>query len=152
MKPKLNEVVPVGAPRDRWRDACGAAAFASFLLIVAYVACPPIAGLNMPYSGGGAVVLVIGATMCLGLESTSARVASSIVLLGLMTLRALAPMRPDVFVAKDGELSTLDAGGLALLFLTAALMVWVAMRGSASGPHAMQPPTMSQAASAAERR
>jgi hypothetical protein len=102
--------VSAEAPRDRWMDACGAAAFVSFLLIVGYVAFPPIAGLSMPYSGGGAVVLGIGATLCLGLKSASARLAASIALAGLMILRTFSSIRPDIFVAEHGELSGCEFG------------------------------------------
>jgi hypothetical protein len=131
----------VAAHRDRWMDACGLAAFFSLMLIVGHVAGPSIAGVSMAYSGGGAVVLGIGATMCLVLPSGPARFASSIALVGLMVLRALSPIRPDLFVAEHGELSTVDASGLVLLIVTAALMVYAATRRVSSGPNKTQQPT-----------
>ncbi len=129
------------APRDRWMDSCGAAAFVSLLLIVVYIACPPMTGLQLPYAGGGAAVLGIGATLCLALHSRSARLAAAIALMGLISLRTLSAFRPDLLVAEHGELTLLDAGGLALLVLTAVLLVSVAIRTASSGPLMTQHPT-----------
>ncbi|MCA8974967.1 MAG: hypothetical protein KDC98_09610 [Planctomycetes bacterium] len=138
---KLSRDDSVAARRDRWMDACGLSAFLSFLLIVGHVAGPSIAGVSMAYSGGGAVVLGIGATLCLVVKSGSARLASSIGLLSLMVLRALCPIRPDLFVAEHGELSTVDAAGLVLLIVAATLMVSIATRRVSSGPNTTQQPT-----------
>lgn len=131
----------LAARRDRWIDTCSAAALISVLLIVGHLACPSLAGVSMAYSGGGAVVLGIGAMLCLGLESRSARLALSIGLVSLMILRALSPIRPDLFIARHAELSAVDAGGLVLLIFTAILMVDAAKRSSASGPNTTQAPT-----------
>ena len=131
----------VAARRDRWMDVCGVATFLSLALIACYVVCPSIAGINMPYSGGAAAVLGIGATLCLALKSGSIRLASAVGLLCLMVLRGLSPIRPDLLVAEHGELSMLDAGGLVLLIITATLMVWAATRRSSSGPNTTQQPT-----------
>ena len=136
-----NRAVPVESFRDRWMDACGASAFVSLLLIVGYVACPPVLGLKMPYAGGGAVVLGIVATLCLGLKSRQTRLPAAITLVGLMSLRAISSIRPDLLVAKHGELSLLDGGGLIILILAAAWMLGVAMRSPSSGPNKPQQPT-----------
>lgn len=126
--------------RDRWMGLCGLAGCLSFLLIVGHVAGPAIGGVSMAYSGGGAVVLGIGATLSSALTSGSARLASSIGLVSLMILRAITPMRPDLFVAEHGELSTVDAGGLALLIGMATWMIYAAMRRVSSGPDTTQQP------------
>lgn len=131
---KIVEDDSYAARRDRWTDACSVAAFLSFVLIVGHVLCPLMAGVSMAYSGGGAVVLGIGATLCLALKSGAVRIASSMGLVCLMILRALSPIKPDLFAASHGELSTVDASGLALLIFTASLMVYAATRSSSSGP------------------
>ncbi|MEQ8765153.1 MAG: hypothetical protein RL885_14565 [Planctomycetota bacterium] len=138
---KINRDESVSARRSRWMDACGVATCLSFLLIVCHVALPPIAGVSMPYSGGGAAVLGIGAMLCLALESGSARLASAIGLVGLMILRALSPIRPDLIVAEHGELTMADAGGLVLLIITALWMVCAAAQRSTSGLNRTQQPT-----------
>jgi hypothetical protein len=55
-------------PRDIWNDACGAAVFVSFLVILAHVVVPLVLDVEIPYAGGAAAVLIIGATICLGLD------------------------------------------------------------------------------------
>ena len=132
MKISLDQSVAIR--RDPWMDACGLAAFLSFLLIVGDLACPWIVGGSMAYSGGGAVILGISATLCLGLNSASVRLASAIGLMGLMMLRALSPVRPDLFRAEHGSWSLVDAGGMVLLIAAATLMVCAATQGSSSGP------------------
>ncbi len=145
----LRKLASVGARRDRWMDACGAAAFVSLSLIIGYVACRWIAGIRMPYSGGGAVVLGIGATLCLGLESASARLAASIGLVGLMLLRMLAALRPDLIAAEHGALSVVDGGGVALLILAAAWMVLAATRRPDSESNKARQPADSQSGAGA---
>ncbi len=136
-----NTAVPVETSRDRWMDACGASVFVSFLLIVGYVACPPMLGLELPYAGGGAVVLLIGATLCLGLESRPTRVVTAIALVGLMGLRTVSAVRPDLLIAKHGDLSLLDGGALVLLIIAAAMMLGVAIGHPSSGPDKPLQPT-----------
>jgi hypothetical protein len=116
------------------------ATFLALALILGYVAGPSIAGVNMPYSGGGAAVLGIGAALCLALKARSARLASAIGLVGLMMLRALSPIRPDLIVTKHGELTMADAVGLLLLIITASWMAWAAAHTSSSGPNTTQEP------------
>ena len=109
---------PADLPRDRWRDACGTATLLSFLLVVIHVVSPAVFGLPVPYAGGAAVVLLVGATACLGLRTLQARLAATVALIGLIGLRALSGVRPDLLLTEHGALSLPD--GLALVLLALA--------------------------------
>lgn len=122
-------------PRDPWQDACGAVVFLSFLMIVAHVALPPMFGLTVPYAGGAAVVLTIGATVGLGLRSRSMRLAAAIALVGLLGLRLLSAIRPDLLISKHGALSLLDGIAMALLFLAVVVLIGVASNRTFTGPN-----------------
>ena len=135
-------VVTEGQPRrSLWRDACGAAIFLSFLVIVAHVAFPSLFGIGIPYSGGAAVVLGAGATVSLALRSRPTRLAISMALSAMLILCALSATRPDLFIAKHGAFSTMDATVMAILGLAAAAMIWSATRRISSEPNKPLQPT-----------
>lgn len=133
------------ARRDAWRDACGASMFVSFLVIVGYVFAPLVTGLAIPYAGGGAVVLCIGSTACLGLEARGARLAAAAALGGLLGLRVSSALMPELFISEHGALSTLDGIVLTLLFgcaTTLGVLSWKTGGGPSNTPQ----PTGSSAA------
>lgn len=137
-----SNVTTEGQPqRSRWHDTCGAAAFLSFLVIVVHVAFPSLFGIAIPYSGGAAAVLAVGATVSLAARSRPARLAISMVLGALLSLRALSATRPELFIAKHGALSILDGVVLAILGLAAAAMFWAATRPVSSNPDKPLQPT-----------
>jgi hypothetical protein len=110
-------------------------AFLSFLMIVAHVISPPLFGLMIPYTGGAAVVLGMGATVCLGLRSRSTRLAAAIALCGLLCLRALSAIRPDLLIAKHGLLSLIDGIAMTLLVLASVALIGVGSWRTYSAPN-----------------
>ncbi len=136
-----SEASQLNRPRDRWNDVCGASAIVAFFLIVGYVAGPALLGWKLPYSGGGAAVLGMGATTCLALKTRPTRLAAAVALVGLSMLRTLSGVRPDILIARHGELSLEDCAGLAVLVVAACSILWAAWLGSPSGSDKTQPST-----------
>ncbi len=119
--------VPYEETRDPWRDACGASVIASFLLIVVHVAGPKFLGLQFSYAGGGAAVLGVGAMLGLGLHERAIRLSLATAMIGLLSLRFVSGLRPDLLLAANGELTFFDGLGLAVLILQGAWMLHVAL-------------------------
>lgn len=132
------ELASSHAPRDAWKDACGATAFVSFLVILGHVLSPQLTGFSIPYSGGAAVVLGIGATVCLVLKARGARLAAAAVLGGLLGLRALSALAPNLLIAKHGALSWFDGAAFALLAL--AFLAMLSAAWSRADPGSSMPP------------
>ena len=131
---------PRATPRDAWRDACGASVFVSFLVIVGHVFAPLVTGLAFPYAGGGAVVLGIGSTACLGLRARGPRLAAAVALGGLLGLRTLSALMPELFISEHGALSMLDGIALTLL-LGCGTMLGVLSWKTGQGPNKPLQPT-----------
>jgi hypothetical protein len=115
-----------GQTTDRWTDACVASAFVALVLICAHVAYPSTLSLQLPYAGGAAAILGIGAVVCTLLKSRGPRIAAASVLLGLMLLRSLTAFLPHLFQTSHGSVSFLDAAALTLQILAAAFMLIMA--------------------------
>lgn len=101
-------------------------ALASLTCILGYVVSPPLMGLEMSYAGGAAVVVGIGAVVCAGLRSRAARIATASVVLGLVSIRIMSAVLPQVFVRPHGVPSLLDSVAMLILMATAGAMVVVA--------------------------
>lgn len=119
-------IEPAGTLGTRRDAALTAIALASLACIVGYVVSPSLLGLEMPYAGGAAVVVGIGAVVCAGLRSRAARIATACVVLGLVVIRVTSAALPDLFIRPHGTPSLLDSAALMILLATAAAMVVVA--------------------------
>ena len=117
---------------DDWTRACIRLAFVSFLVIVGYVLLP-LVGAAIPYAGGAAVILGLGAVLCQGARSRGGRLAVATGLAGLLTLRVLSALVPGLLVARHGALSVLDGLALTALVLGCAALFHGASR-TAAGP------------------
>lgn len=131
---------PIGATvtirHDRWIDACSLAALLALLLIVGDVASWMAAGMGLPYAGGGAVVLGIGAVLGAAIRTRSNRLLAASALLGLMIFRLVSSLLPGQFISSHGQIAGPDAAALVLLIIAAAWLLAVALRHSTSSPEA----------------
>ncbi len=114
---------------DRWTTECTAAALLALLVVIVHGALPLTAtGGGVPYAGGAAVILGAGAVLASAFGTRSPRLLVATGVLGLLLVRGVAALRPDVMGASHGPASTTDLVALALLTLVAALLVRAAAR------------------------
>ena len=136
MQPKsaINETT-----RDSWTDACRATAFVALLLISVHVLAPLVVGATIPYAGGGAVILGIGAVLASAIRTRTNRLLAAGALLGLMVFRPTSALLPGIFISSHGPVTHVDGVALALLIVVAACMLMVAMRYPSSGSNPPMP-------------
>jgi hypothetical protein len=121
-----------GGSGDGWAHACSATALVSLLLIVVHIALPPLSGLAIPYAGGAAVVLGVGAVLCSVIRSRTNRLIAASSLFGLMIFRVVSPFLPGLFISSHGGVSLLDGIAMGILIFVAGWLLIVAMRSSSS--------------------
>lgn len=121
----MNSVI---RPRDPWCVMCEIAALVSFVAILAYVLLSRFDGIRIPYAGGAAVVLGLGATVALSVRSRTIRISVALALVGLICLRMMSALLPGVFIATHGRLSLADGLVLGSLLLAAIALSTVGWR------------------------
>ena len=104
---------------DRWRGMCELAALISLVVIAAFMAVPLIDIAALPYAGGAAVVLGLGAMLFLRARSRTTRLAVALGLLGLVSLRLLSALLPEWLPASHGAITTADGVALGVLIAAA---------------------------------
>lgn len=119
-------VQPVSELNERHGDSLSVIALAALVCIVGYVASPSLLGFEVPYVGGAAVVVGIGAVVCAGLTSRAARIAVACGVLGLVLLRVASSALPGVLARPHGAPTLLDSVGMVILLAAAAVMLVVA--------------------------
>ncbi len=124
-------VQPAGTLATRRDDAMTIIALAALACIVGSVLSPLLLGVAMPYAGGAAVVVGIGALLCATLRSRAACVATACVVLGLVLIRVASAALPQLFGQPHGAPSLLDSAGV-LVLLTAAVAMLVVASGRRS--------------------
>lgn len=114
--------------RDDWADACGAAALVSLLVIACHVVLPAVSGLAIPYSGGAAVILGLGAVLGSAITVRVHRLLAASTLVALLLFRLVTALWPDMFTSAHGSLTPSDGAALFALILVAAAVCVVAAR------------------------
>ncbi len=121
-------IQPAGTRTTRRDHALTIITLASLACIGGYVASPALLSIEMPYAGGAAVVVGIGAAVCAWLRSRAARMTTAYVVLGLVLIRAASAVLPGVFVQLHGAPSLLDSVGMVILLAAAMMLVVATMR------------------------
>lgn len=118
-------VQPAGVLEGLRRDAMTVVALVALACTVGSVAGPSLLGAEMPYTGGAALVVGIGAVVCGWLRSRAARTAVACVTAGLVLIRVASAALPEVFVRSHGAPSLADSAGMLVLLAAAVTMLAV---------------------------
>lgn len=119
-------VQPAGSLESQRDEALTVIALIALACIVGHVAGPSLLGVEMPYAGGAAVVVGIGAVVCSWLRSRAARAAAACVTLGLLLIRAASVALPELLERRHGAPSLVDSAGMLVLLAAAVTMLAVA--------------------------
>lgn len=124
----IQAIKPLGTQVTHRDDAMTIIAMLALVCIVGYVVSPSMLGHEMPYTGGAAVAVGIGAVACDWLSSRVTRIATACVVVGVVLVRLASVLLPDVFVRQHGALSLPDSAGIIILLAAAIMMLLVAIK------------------------